>query len=73
MAYSRLALQTQDLDAQETSFAGIWGDFGGTLRRHGAFAQKLRTADARPKVRRPAWEVIRVLNLNHLRVSVAIS
>src|ERR1035441_3217749 len=30
MAYSRLALQTQDLDALETNSAGIWGDFGGT-------------------------------------------
>ena len=30
-AYSRLALQTQDLDALKVSFAGIWGEFGGTL------------------------------------------
>ena len=32
-AYSRLALQTRDLDARKANFAGIWGDFGGTLRR----------------------------------------
>ena len=30
MAYSRLALQTQDLDARKVNFLGIWGDFGGT-------------------------------------------
>jgi len=27
---SRLTLQIQDLDARKTSFAGIWGDSGGT-------------------------------------------
>ena len=32
-AYSRLTLQTQDLDAQKTDLAGIWGDSGGTLLR----------------------------------------
>ena len=32
-AYSRFALQTQDLDVQNPNFPGIWGDFGGTLRR----------------------------------------
>ena len=31
-AHSRLALQTQDLDARKVNFPGIWGDFGGTLR-----------------------------------------
>jgi ribosome recycling factor len=30
MAYSRLALQTRDLDVQKTNSRGIWGDFGGT-------------------------------------------
>ena len=30
MVYSRLALQTQDLEAQKAGFSGNWGDSGGT-------------------------------------------
>src|ERR1035441_7928564 len=32
-AYSRLALQTQDLDAQKANYRVNWGDFGGTRPR----------------------------------------
>src|ERR1039457_5355031 len=30
MALGRLALQTRDLDARKSIYAGIWGDYGGT-------------------------------------------
>jgi len=32
MAFSRLALQTQDLYARKSNSSGNWGDFGGTLK-----------------------------------------
>ena len=44
-AYSRLALQTRDLHETKANFAGIWGDFGGTLEGRVNLAERARASD----------------------------
>src|ERR1035437_4317875 len=69
MAYSRLALQTQYLDVQKPNFPGIWGDFGGTLRRSSG-ASFRRDGFTAPIPSQPCWpplvEVALAISCRHL-------
>ena len=56
-AYSRFALQTQDLDVQKPNFPGIWGDFGGTLRRSSGTSFR-RDGFTAPIPSQPCWPVL---------------